>query len=177
MIERRPATDDEAKALASSLRLRILRICLNEGHTNKEIAEILGRDPASVLHHVRTLVSTGFLAQQAERHGTRGAREIPYQATGKSWLLSTPAQDRSMLTTFLQEVALVPAEDVDTARLGLRLSAADMDEFRSRLRDLLDGFSERPEDPDAPAWSVFVVVHPDPNRPGTAVHERPRPDH
>ena len=177
MIERRPATDEEAKALASSLRLRILRICLNEGHTNKEIADILGRDPASVLHHVRTLVSTGFLAQQAERHGTRGAREIPYQATGRSWLLSTPAQDRSMLTTFLQEVALVPAEDVDTTRLGLRLSAADMDEFRSRLRNLLDDFSERPEDPDAPAWSVFVVVHPDPNRPGTAVHERPRPDH
>jgi DNA-binding MarR family transcriptional regulator len=177
MIERRPATDEEAKALASSLRLRILRICLNEGHTNKEIAEILGRDPASVLHHVRTLVSTGFLAQQAERHGTRGAREIPYQATRKSWLLSTPAQDRSMLTTFLQEVALVPAEEVDTTRLGLRLSPADMDEFRSRLRNLLDDFSERPEDPDAPAWSVFVVVHPDPNRPSTAVHERPRPDH
>jgi DNA-binding MarR family transcriptional regulator len=176
MIERRPATDEEAKALASSLRLRILRIC-RESHTNKEIAEILGRDPASVLHHVRTLVSTGFLAPQAERHGTRGAREIPYLATGKSWLLSTPAQDRAMLTTFLEEVALVPAEDVDTTRLGLRLSPGDMDEFRSRLRNLLDGFSECPEDPSAPAWSVFVVVHPDPNRPGNAVHERPRPDH
>ena len=176
MIERRPATDEEAKALASSLRLRILRIC-RESHTNKEIAGILGRDPASVLHHVRTLVGTGFLAPQAERHGTRGAREIPYLATGKSWLLSTPAQDRSMLTTFLEEVALVPAEDVDTTRLGLRLSPGDMDEFRSRLRNLLDDFSERPEDPSAPAWSVFVVVHPDPNRPGKAVHERPRPDH
>ncbi len=168
MTERRPATDEEAKALASSLRLRILRICLNESHTNKEIAEILGRDPASVLHHVRTLVSTGFLAPQAERHGARGAREVPYQATGKSWLLSTPAQDHAMLTTFLQEVALVRAEEVDTTRLGLRLSPADMDEFRSRLRDLLDGFSERPEDPASPAWSVFVVVHPDPNRPGPA---------
>lgn len=175
MIERRSATDEEAKALASSLRLRILRICLSQGRTNKEIAEILGRNPASVLHHVRTLVSTGFLAPQAERRGTRGAREIPYQATGKSWLLSTPAHDRSMLTTFLEEVALVPAEDVDTTRLGLRLSAADMDEFRSRLRNLLDGFSERPEDPAAPAWSVFVVVHPDPNRPDPAGHGPPRP--
>jgi len=177
MIERRQATDEEAKALASSLRLRILRICLNEGRTNKEIAKILGRDPASVLHHVRTLVGTGFLAPQAERHGTRGAREIPYLATGKSWLLSTPARDRSMLTTFIEEVALVPAEDVDAARLGLRLSPGDMHEFRSRLRDLLDDFSERPEDPSAPAWSVFVVVHPDPNRPGKAVQEQPHPDH
>jgi DNA-binding CsgD family transcriptional regulator len=165
MSERRPATDEEARALASSLRLRILRICLSEGRTNKEIAETLGRDPASVLHHIRTLVRTGFLEPGAERRGTRGAREIPYLATRKSWRLSTPAMDRSMLATFLEEVALVPAADVDTSRLGLRLSPVDMDEFRSRLRSLLDDFASRPDDPAAPAWSVFVTVHPDPNRP------------
>jgi DNA-binding MarR family transcriptional regulator len=165
MSERRPATDEEAKALASSLRLRILRICLSEGHTNKEIAETLGRDPASILHHIRTLVRTGFLEPQEERRGTRGAREIPYRATRKSWRLSTPAMDRSMLDTFLEEVALVPAAEVDTSRLGLRLSPGDMDEFRAQLRSLLDDFASRPDDPAAPAWSVFVTVHPDPNRP------------
>jgi DNA-binding MarR family transcriptional regulator len=165
MSERRPATDEEAKALASSLRLRILRICLSEGHTNKEIAETLGRDPASILHHIRTLVRTGFLEPQEERRGTRGAREIPYLATRKSWRLSTPAMDRSMLDTFLEEVALVPAAEVDTSRLGLRLSPSEMDEFRAQLRSLLDDFASRPDDPAAPAWSVFVTVHPDPNRP------------
>jgi hypothetical protein len=71
-----------------------------------------------------------------------------------------------MLTTFLEEVALVPAKDVDTTRMGLRLPPGDMAEFRSRLGQLLDEFSERPDDPSAPAWSVFLVVHPDPNRPG-----------
>jgi hypothetical protein len=165
MTERRPATDEEAKALASSLRLRILRICLGEGHTNKEIAGILGRDPASTLHHIRTLVRTGFLQPQPERRGTRGAREIPYLATKKSWRLSTPAMDRSMLDAFLEEVALVPAAEVDTTRMGLRLSAAEMAEFSTRLRGLLDDFASRPEDPSAPAWSVFLIVHPDPNRP------------
>lgn len=165
MTERRPATDEEAKALASSLRLRILRICLGEGHTNKEIAGILGRDPASTLHHIRTLVRTGFLQPQPERRGTRGAREIPYLATKKSWRLSTPAMDRSMLDAFLEEVALVPAAEVDTTRMGLRLSAAGMAEFSTRLRGLLDDFASRPEDPSAPAWSVFLIVHPDPNRP------------
>ena len=129
MTQRRPATDDEARAMASALRLRILRICLGEPHTNKEIAGVLGRDPASTLHHVRTLVRTGFLEPQAERRGTRGAREIPYLATRKSWQLSTPAHDRSMLDAFLEEVALVPAEEVDAARLGLRLSAEDMAEW------------------------------------------------
>jgi DNA-binding MarR family transcriptional regulator len=163
--DRRPATDDEAKALASALRLRILRICLHRSHTNKEIAQTLDRDPASVLHHVRTLVRTGFLEPDGERRGTRGAREVPYRATGKSWRLSTPAQDRAMLDTFLEEVALVPAADVDSARLGLRLSPADMEDFRSCMRTLLDDFADRPSDPSAPAWSVFLVIHPDPNNP------------
>ena len=70
-----------------------------------------------------------------------------------------------MLDAFLEEVALVPAEDVDAARLGLRLSDEDMAEFRERLRALLDDFAGRPDDPSAPAWSLFLTLHPDPNRP------------
>ena len=171
---RRAATDDEAKALASSLRLRILRICLHEPHTNKEIAAILKRDPASILHHVRTLVRTGFLVPEAERRGARGAREVPYRATRKSWHLSTPAQDRAMIDTFLEEVALVPADQIDSARLGLRLSEADMTEFRDRLRELLDYFAERPDDLTQPAWSLFVSVHPDPNQPEPTYASRRR---
>lgn len=168
MSERRPATDAEAKALASALRLRILRICLGEARTNKEIAGILGRDPASILHHVRTLVRTGFLEPQEERRGPRGAREIPYLATRKSWRLAAPAMSRSMLDTFLEEVALGPAAELDMTRLGLRLFPADWAEFQARLRALLDEFADRPDDPSAPAWSVFVALHPDPNRPGPA---------
>lgn len=167
-VSRRPATDAEAKALASALRLRILRVCLREAHTNQEIAAALARDPASVLHHVRTLVRTGFLRPEEERRGARGARgarEVPYVATGKSWRLSSPARDRAMLDAFLEELALVPADEVDSSRLGLRLSDADMTEFGERLRSLLDEFADRPDDPTAPAWSIFVSIHPDPNRP------------
>jgi DNA-binding transcriptional ArsR family regulator len=163
MTERRQATDEEAKALASSLRLRILRVCL-EPQTNKEIAERLGRDPASTLHHVRTLVRTGFLEPQGDRRGKRGAREIPYLATKKSWQLSVPGSSRLMLETFLDEVALVPATDLDTTRLGLRLAPDDMTDFRTRLGELLDEFADRPDDPSAPAWSIFITLHPDPNR-------------
>ncbi len=165
MNERRPATDEEARALASSLRLRILRICLGEGRTNKEVAGILGRDPASVLHHIRTLVRTGFLEAEEERRGARGAREIPYRATGKSWRVSGPATGRALTDAFLEEVALVPAAEVSATRLGLRLSPADTEEFRTRLQALLEEFAERPEDPDGAAWSVFIALHPDPNRP------------
>ena len=69
---RRPATDAEARALASALRLRVLRLCLHEALTNKEIAKRLERDPATVLHHVRTLVNTGFLVSGEPRPGPRG---------------------------------------------------------------------------------------------------------
>ncbi|MEO9138841.1 MAG: winged helix-turn-helix domain-containing protein [Jatrophihabitans sp.] len=175
MTARRDATDAEAKALASSLRLRILRVCLREGHTNKDIAAVLGRDPASVLHHVRTLVRTGFLEACSERRGARGAREIPYVATGKSWRISTPAQDRAMLDTFLEEVALAPADQLDSARLGLRLPAADMAELRTRLQELLDEFAARPDDPDAAPWSMFLMIHPDPNRSDPAAEQKPGP--
>ncbi|MDA8063272.1 MAG: winged helix-turn-helix domain-containing protein [Actinomycetota bacterium] len=165
MVERRVATDEEAKALASALRLRILRACLDEGRTNKEVAAILGRNPASTLHHVRALVRTGFLEPLPERRGNRGAREIPYRATKKSWRVDTPAAGPLMLETFLEEVSLVPATQVDAIRMALRLPVHEMDELNRRLLQLLEDFANRPDDPEAPAWSVFLVVHPDPNRP------------
>src|SRR6185312_11020216 len=85
--EKRRATDAEFRAIASALRLRVLRLCSDEPLTNKEIAARLGRNPATVLHHVRTLVDTGFLEAMPVRRGTRGSREVPYRATGKSWLM------------------------------------------------------------------------------------------
>jgi hypothetical protein len=159
--ERRLATDEEAKALASTLRLQILRVCLHEPHTNKEIAGAVVRDPASTLHHVRRLVDTGFLAAQPVRRGSRGSREVPYLSTGKSWHLSNPGASSIMLEAFLAEVALVPATDVDSSRLGLRLSPDDLAEFQDRLQALFDEFSARPDDPSAPPWSVFMAMHPD----------------
>ena len=52
---RREATVREAKAMAHPLRLRILRLCLHQELTNKQLAERLGRDPGTVLYHVRHL--------------------------------------------------------------------------------------------------------------------------
>src|ERR1043165_9354697 len=106
---RRPATDAEAKALASGVRLRIIRLCLDRALTNKEIAERLDANAATVLHHVRTLVATRFLVPQEERRGPRGTREVPYLSTTKSWDLSlgdqVSATNRAMLDAFEQELA------------------------------------------------------------------------
>lgn len=158
---RRDATDAEARALASGLRLRILRLTLDEALTNREIAETLGLNPATVLHHVRTLVDTGFLEALEPRRGRRGAREIPYRSTGKSWYMSTPSGTGPIIEAFLAEIASVPAADQDLTRLGLRLPAAELEEFRSRLWDLVQEFHDRPRDPQAEPWSLFVALHPD----------------
>lgn len=162
--ERRPATDAEARALASGLRLQILRMALDEPLTNREIAERLGRNPATVLHHVRTLVDTGFLVAEPARRGARGAREVPYRATGRSWHLDTPAADRAMVDAFLAEAGQVPVGDLTLHRLGLRLTEAELIELRERLLALLDDFAERPRDPAGRPWSLFVALHPDASR-------------
>jgi hypothetical protein len=113
---------------------------------------------------VRLLTRTGFLAAQPERRGARGAREIPYLATRKSWQVSTPPVGRALLDAFLEEAALVPAEQLDTARLGLRLGDEDWQVFQRRLTELLDEFERLPEDPEGKPWSVFIALHPDVTR-------------
>ena len=125
LMDRRPASPEEAHALSNPLRLRILRLCLDRALTNKELAERLGRDPGTVLHHVRVLVATGFLAPEVERRGARGATERPYRATGKSWTLDvgdTPSAMLAMVDAFREELVEVADDDIkQLSRLGVRL--------------------------------------------------------
>ena len=164
-VERRPATEEEARTLASPLRLRILRLCLDVSLTNKEIAERLGRDPASVLYHVRRLVRTGFLVAEQERRGARGAREVPYRSTGKSWTLSIgESEDPRLATTtlveaFVQDATRIGFEKVDSTRMGLRLTPEEYDELSRRMHDLVEEFRLR-KSAGAP-WSLFIGLHPD----------------
>ncbi len=175
---RRPATMAEAKALASGIRLRILRLCLDAALTNKEIAARLTANPATILHHVRTLVATGFLVAEEERRGTRGAREVPYRATGKSWILDINEQKvtgsgQAMIDAFLDEVSYIdvdskgddPLAVIDLARLGLRLSPQDIDELSSRISDILREFALRPPDmAGGVPYSVFLAIYRDVTR-------------
>jgi predicted ArsR family transcriptional regulator len=163
--EKRRATDAEARAVASTVRLRILRLCLSEALTNKELAARLGRNPATVLHHVRTLVDTGFLAAQPARRGARGSREVPYRATGKSWLMDIddrPQLHDPMLAAFLEEVAAVGEQRLQSSRLGLRIAPDDLADFRRRLHGLLDEYARRPIDPAGERWSLYLGMHPEP---------------
>lgn len=161
--ERRKATEAEANALASGIRLRIIRLTLSEALTNKELAQRLGRDPATTLHHVRKLVDTGFLEPQPVRRGTRGAKEIPYRGTGLSWQLENLGDEgvgQAMLEAFLAEITETGAGELNQSRVVLRLAPGQQEEFRRRLQDLLDEFAARPQDPDADALAVYLALYP-----------------
>jgi predicted ArsR family transcriptional regulator len=163
-MERRPASEAEAKALASAFRLRILRVCLDEPLTNKEIADRLDTNPATTLHHVRRLVATGFLAPQRARRGPRGSREIPYLATGKSWTIDvgSPTKGDAMVDAFLAELQLVEDHQrTRMSRLGLRLTDEEYEELSHRIQALFDEWRHRPASPGARPYSIFYVLHPD----------------
>jgi len=162
---RREATPEEARALANPLRIRILRLCLDEALTNKELAERLGKDPGTLLHHVRMLVATGFLAADPVRTGARGALEKPYRATGKSWNVEVrdekdrPGSQLAMVDAFRAELAESPSQStVMLSRLGLRLRPKVARELRSRLEEVIDEFKDR-GDPAGEPFGLFVGLH------------------
>jgi DNA-binding transcriptional ArsR family regulator len=172
-VVRRPATAAEAKALAHPLRMRILRLCLDRSLTNKQLADWLGKDPGTVLHHVRTLVATGFLVPDEVRQGEKGALEKPYRATGKSWTLSleeSPISEatttQAMLEAFLAELAEA-GPDAPTAfnRLALTLTKASRDELQARIIAVLDEFVTRGPDPDGEPYGLLFGMHRRPDGP------------
>jgi DNA-binding transcriptional ArsR family regulator len=166
-VVRRPATAAEAKALAHPLRMRILRLCLDQALTNKQLAEWLGKDPGTVLHHVRTLVKTGFLVPDEVRQGEKGALEKPYRATGKSWTLSleeSPVPEgidaQAMLEAFQAELAEAgPGAAAGFNRLALTLNRASREELESRVLAILDEFVTRPPDPDGEPYGLLFAMH------------------
>ena len=169
---RRPPTLQEARALAHPLRLRILRLCLDQALTNAELAALLDQRPATVLHHVRTLLATGFLADEPWRSGRRGSTEKPYRATGKSGRLdgAMNGEDSLMLRSVFEAVAAEideaggPAAVVEGARMALRLRPDQLDELLQRLHDLMDRYPTAEEylaaEPNkGDPYAMLIVLH------------------
>ena len=160
-VQRRDATPEEAAALGSAVRLRIIRLTYQDALTNKEISERLDKDPATTLHHVRKLVATGFLEAQPARSGNRGAKEIPYRSTGLSWRLRGVGEgnevSEAMLQAFLGEVSEVDPGELDQTRLIVKIDPA---ELKARLHSLMDELAARPVDPDTPSTAIYLALYP-----------------
>lgn len=160
--ERRPATRAEARALAHPLRLRILRLCLDEAFTNREIATRLGQRPATVFYHVRTLEKTGFLRREEDRRGRRGAREVPYRSTRKSWTLSfepdTAGHLAMMDATRSELIEAGPEAVLTLTRMAVRLDAASLEKLERLVVELVNQ-AEAMDGAGTDPIGVFVAVH------------------
>jgi DNA-binding transcriptional ArsR family regulator len=168
-VTRREATAHEARALANPIRLRILRLLRDGSHTNAEIAERLGIQPATTLHHVRTLVRAGSLAPDTERPGPNGITEKPYRDTGKSWTLNVSEGtsrrriSTAVLEAFTAEVAEVGGRLETSTRLSFKLNEASYQELVSRLTEIFDEFDAR-ADVDGRPYALFLAIHRRPRR-------------
>jgi DNA-binding transcriptional ArsR family regulator len=161
------ATAAEAKALGHPIRLRILSLCHSESLTNKELADRLHLPPASVLHHVRTLVKSGFLVAEEERPGPRGSTLRPFRATGKSWALEVSAPEDTANTKLaaveaaVQEIRSHPGADLGPLVLcALRLDRSKLEELLMRFAEELDEIDAQTAATDQPAWNVLVTTYP-----------------
>lgn len=141
--------------------MRILRLCLHEPRTNKELADELHLNPGTLLHHVRTLVSTGFLEPLDPRRGERGAKEVPYRATRRSWRTYVPGIGPVLLETFLQETRGLQPDELNATRLGLKLNAEHREQLLARFSELFLEAAAMPADDDGSPISLFFVEHPD----------------
>ncbi|SFW86857.1 Helix-turn-helix domain-containing protein [Amycolatopsis australiensis] len=144
---RRPATPEEAQALGHPLRLRIMRLCLVEELTNKQLADRLGRDPGTVLHHVRRLVAAGLLEPAPVRTGASGALEKPYRSNSETWWLDGPLAGADAETRFapieifqeeLREAG--PESVVLHEKFLLHLSPDEVEELDRRILAVLDEY-------------------------------------
>lgn len=159
---KRPATRAEARALSHPLRLRILRLCLDEALTNRQLAERLGERPATVLYHVRTLFREGFLVREPERRGRRRARELPYRSTRKSLTLRLGLETGghlAMIDAARAELAeATPDEVLTISRLGTRLPAAEIETIQARMAEIIDQ-AIAGDDPAGEPIAILVMLH------------------
>ena len=171
-VARRDATETEAKALASPIRLRILRLLRFDQLTNAEIAAQLDLNPATSLHHVRVLKTAGLISDATPRPGPNGITEKPYRDNGKSWTLEINERTSSKragtagIEAFIAEINQPGATVDGLTRLALHLNRASLDELQARLQVLYDEYEQR-QDPDGNAYALFSVIHRRPRKRST----------
>jgi DNA-binding IclR family transcriptional regulator len=129
---------------------------------NRELADRLGMQPATVLHHVRTLTRTGFLRREAERRGRRGAREVPYRSTRKSWTLSfdpNPLGNLAVIDATRAEMAEAgPERTLELVRLAVRLGPDQLAALERRVHELIDA-AVADDGSGEEAIGILLAVH------------------
>lgn len=169
MAEQRAPTPAQFKAVASALRLRIVRLCNDREWTNKELADRLGRDPATIHHHLRLLVDAGLIEPVGVRQGRSGAYEKPYRSTGLLLNFDRAPEDEeeagepSMLTAFRQELAEAGNDSIaEMSRFHLHLDDEAVPVFVARVLAVVEEYragDDARREAGAPGYGGMFVLH------------------
>jgi Helix-turn-helix domain len=180
--EARVLTDPKAmRALAHPVRVDLLQLfSVHETLTATQASELLGESPANCAFHLRTLAKYGFLK---EAGGGRG-RERPWTRVDGSLTITTRQEDPQAAVAadalswvvferwverarqVLGMTALVPGWEnaFGWSRSAVYLTAAETEELRTEMRQLLHRYESRRADPaQRPAgarpveWALFAA--------------------
>lgn len=168
--EKRRASELQTKAVLNATRLRILRLCNDREWTNAALADRLGLDPSTVLHHVRILVAAELLAAGEPRQSESGAFEKPYRSTGLSWRLlldevaeTGAGEEPAQLAAFREEFAEAGYEAaVEMVRFQLHLDERELTAFLEDLHAVVERHVQsEPERAvtERPGYGFFVAAH------------------
>lgn len=171
VADRFRASADQVKALASSTRIRILRLCNDRAWTNHELARRLGLDPSTTHHHLRVLEKTGLVEALPLRRGPSGGHEKPYRSTRLSWRLIVDdvlddeelPGDPAPLTAFRRELSEAGLDSsVELTRFHMHLDDDELAVFLERFRGLIQEWvstDDARRDAGSPAYGVFFAAH------------------
>jgi DNA-binding transcriptional ArsR family regulator len=160
---RRKQSEPDPGALASGVRLRIVRLTRNEALTNKELAERLDLDPSTAHYHIRKLVAAGFLVAQPTRKGNRGAKEIPYRSNGLPWIHGPQGERplaQAVMDAYLAEVNELDIAEMTQIRFVLDMSPQRREEFTRRLDALLDEYDHDTPTHTTERTAIYFAVYP-----------------
>lgn len=171
-------TAQQFKALGDPTRERILSIIKHEPLTARQIGTRLKVAPGTVGHHLQVLETAG-LAQVVARRLVHGIVAKYYMRTARLFIFDFPPEvsprvegTLKFLTDAREELAdALMADETDGVRAKIdeeddccttgfphaRLSPARADEFRQRLRDLLEEFATANPDPDGQVYALSTA--------------------
>lgn len=162
----------QLKAFADPLRIRIMHILADRPATNQQLATALGEPGAKVLHHVRALLAADLI-RLVDQRISGGNVEKYYRATAHLYGFRPGPDDSetlsgAMFDSVTQELVaslrLWPEQGVNWEGRRARISADRLEEFNSRLRDLIAEYWGGPDgtaanDPDGELMSFAAVSY------------------
>jgi DNA-binding transcriptional ArsR family regulator len=173
MPDERPSVTEVAdlpalRALADSLRMKVLELLADEPRTVKALAAVLDVPRNKLHYHVNVLAKHGLIRVVASTRTVGGALERSYERTGRMIRVANVAPMAGRAAATIAGLLSDAADAVDerlrtendsrlaVGSLRLRLTTERHEEFVRRLHALVEEF-DAADDESVPSNFVFAV--------------------